>query len=132
MCGKKMLVQRGADERSADGSGRVLAWPGPRTRARARDLPGATRPPKRDAEARTSPQMKPASTACPLSGLIGQREKAVTQLSRSKIPDGFAEKTAQANGITLNYAIGGAGPAVVLVHGYPQTWYMWRKVMPAL
>jgi len=36
------------------------------------------------------------------------------------------------NGVTLNYAIGGTGPAVVLPHGYPQTWYMWRKVMPAL
>ena len=56
----------------------------------------------------------------------------MTQLSTSKIPDGFAEKTARANGITLNYAMGGAGPTVVLLHGYPQTWYMWRKVMPAL
>ncbi len=36
------------------------------------------------------------------------------------------------NGVTVNYATGGTGPAVVLVHGYPQTWYMWRKVTPAL
>jgi pimeloyl-ACP methyl ester carboxylesterase len=36
------------------------------------------------------------------------------------------------NGVTLNYATGGTGPALVLLHGYPQTWYMWRKVMPAL
>jgi pimeloyl-ACP methyl ester carboxylesterase len=56
----------------------------------------------------------------------------VTQLSTSKIPAGFTEKTAQANGLTINYAIGGSGPALVLLHGYPQTWYMWRKVMPAL
>jgi pimeloyl-ACP methyl ester carboxylesterase len=56
----------------------------------------------------------------------------VTQLSTSKIPEGFAEKTAQVNGVTLNYATGGTGPAVVLLHGYPETWYMWRKVMPAL
>ena len=60
------------------------------------------------------------------------KEKAVTQLSTSQIPGGFAEKTVQVNGITLGYAVGGAGPAVVLLHGYPQTWYMWRKVMPAL
>jgi pimeloyl-ACP methyl ester carboxylesterase len=59
-------------------------------------------------------------------------EEAVTLLSASSVPDGFTEKTAQENGITLSYAIGGAGPAVVLLHGYPQTWYMWRKVMPAL
>ena len=56
----------------------------------------------------------------------------MTQLSTSRIPGGFTEKTAQVNGVTLNYATGGTGPAVVLLHGYPQTWYMWRKVMPAL
>jgi pimeloyl-ACP methyl ester carboxylesterase len=56
----------------------------------------------------------------------------MTQLSTSEIPGGFTENTAQVNGVTLNYAIGGTGPAVVLLHGYPQTWYMWRKVMPAL
>jgi pimeloyl-ACP methyl ester carboxylesterase len=56
----------------------------------------------------------------------------MTKLSTSAIPEGFTETTARANGITLNYAIGGTGPAVVLLHGYPQTWYMWRKVMTAL
>jgi pimeloyl-ACP methyl ester carboxylesterase len=56
----------------------------------------------------------------------------MTQLSASEISGGFSEKAARVNGVTLNYAIGGAGPAVVLLHGYPQTWYMWRKVMPAL
>ena len=56
----------------------------------------------------------------------------MTQLSTSRIPEGFTEKTARANGVTLNYAIGGTGPTVLLLHGYPQTWYMWRKVMPAL
>ena len=56
----------------------------------------------------------------------------MTQLSTSKTPGGFVEKTAQVNGVTLNYATGGTGPAVVLLHGYPETWYMWRKIMPAL
>jgi pimeloyl-ACP methyl ester carboxylesterase len=56
----------------------------------------------------------------------------MTQLSTSQIPGGFTENTVQVNGITLSYAAAGTGPAVVLLHGYPQTWYMWRKVMPAL
>jgi hypothetical protein len=43
----------------------------------------------------------------------------VTQLSTSRIPGGFTEKTARVNGVTLNYATGGTGPAVVLLHGYP-------------
>ena len=49
----------------------------------------------------------------------------MTQLSTSRTPGGFTEKTARVNGVTLNYATGGTGPAVVLLHGYPQTWYMW-------
>lgn len=31
-------------------------------------------------------------------------------------------------GVELNVAVGGAGPAVVLLHGFPQTHYMWREV----
>ena len=33
----------------------------------------------------------------------------MTQLSTSKFPDGFAEKTARVNGVTLNYATGARG-----------------------
>ena len=53
-------------------------------------------------------------------------------LTTSRVPPDFSETTAPANGITINYVRGGAGPALVLLHGYPQTWYMWRKVLPAL
>src|SRR4029078_8245403 len=56
----------------------------------------------------------------------------VTRLSTARIPGGFTEKTVRVNGVTLNYATGGTGPAVVLLHGYPQTWSLWWKVMPAL
>jgi len=34
--------------------------------------------------------------------------------------------------VRLHYVTAGQGPAVVLIHGWPQTWYMWRGVMPAL
>src|SRR3954462_11530318 len=54
------------------------------------------------------------------------------KLTTSRVPNGFAEATAPANGITMSYVRGGTGPTLVLVHGYPQTWYMWRKVLPAL
>ncbi len=44
----------------------------------------------------------------------------------------FTRKTAVANGLAIHYVIGGQGEPVVLLHGYPETWYDWRKVMPAL
>ncbi len=39
---------------------------------------------------------------------------------------------AEVNGIRLFYRRAGEGPPVVLLHGFPETSYAWRKVMPAL
>jgi pimeloyl-ACP methyl ester carboxylesterase len=36
------------------------------------------------------------------------------------------------NGTQIHYVIGGQGDPVVLLHGWPETWYAWRHVMPAL
>jgi hypothetical protein len=44
----------------------------------------------------------------------------------------FLHHTASVNGIQMHYVIGGQGDPVVLLHGWPQTWYEWHKVMPAL
>ncbi|MFE2040303.1 alpha/beta hydrolase [Streptomyces sp. NPDC059477] len=37
-----------------------------------------------------------------------------------------------ADGVELNAAVGGEGPALVLLHGFPETHLMWRHVAPAL
>jgi len=34
--------------------------------------------------------------------------------------------------VRLHYTIGGTGPAMVFLHGWPQTWYMWRDVLPGM
>ena len=44
----------------------------------------------------------------------------------------FSHHTATVNGIQLHYVMGGKGDPVVLLHGYPQSWYEWRHIMPAL
>jgi pimeloyl-ACP methyl ester carboxylesterase len=44
----------------------------------------------------------------------------------------FSHNTISVNGIQLHYVIGGHGDPVVLLHGWPETWYQWHKVMPAL
>ncbi len=36
------------------------------------------------------------------------------------------------NGIKINYRIGGKGPGLLLLHGYPQTHIMWRKIADIL
>ncbi len=44
----------------------------------------------------------------------------------------FSHHTASVNGIRMHYVIGGHGYPVVLLHGWPETWYEWHKIMPAL
>src|SRR3954464_15614832 len=44
----------------------------------------------------------------------------------------FSHQMASVNGIQMHYVIGGHGDPLVLLHGWPETWYAWHKVMPAL
>jgi pimeloyl-ACP methyl ester carboxylesterase len=44
----------------------------------------------------------------------------------------IASATATVNGIKLHYVRGGKGPAVILVHGFPQDWFEYRAIMPRL
>ena len=39
---------------------------------------------------------------------------------------------AQVNGIRMHYVEQGTGPLVVLVHGFPESWYSWRHQLPVL
>src|ERR687890_2850155 len=44
----------------------------------------------------------------------------------------FSHHMASVNDIQMHYVIGGQGDPIVLLHGFPQTWYEWRHIMPAL
>src|SRR6185295_19497988 len=44
----------------------------------------------------------------------------------------FTHRTAAVRGIGLHYVEGGRGAPMLLVPGWPQSWYAWRYVMPAL
>ena len=52
------------------------------------------------------------------------------------LPKGFANtftsRYVDIGDLRLHAVIGGKGPPLLLVHGWPQTWYQWRLVMPAL
>jgi haloacetate dehalogenase len=45
---------------------------------------------------------------------------------------GFALRRVRTSGAQINLRVGGEGPPVLLLHGYPQTHAMWHKVAPAL
>ena len=45
---------------------------------------------------------------------------------------GMSRSTVRVNGVRLNVWTGGQGPALVLLHGYPQTGQMWHKMTPTL
>ena len=45
---------------------------------------------------------------------------------------GVTHSYADVNGVRLHYAEAGSGPLVVLLHGFPEFWYAWRRQIPAL
>jgi pimeloyl-ACP methyl ester carboxylesterase len=44
----------------------------------------------------------------------------------------FASRYVDIGELRLHAVIGGKGPPLLLVHGWPENWYAWRHVMPAL
>src|SRR4029077_3129554 len=52
------------------------------------------------------------------------------------LPEGFADtftsRYVDTGDVRLHAVIGGDGPPLLLIHGWPGSWYYWRLVMPAL
>jgi pimeloyl-ACP methyl ester carboxylesterase len=52
------------------------------------------------------------------------------------LPDGFTgtftSRYVDTGEVRLHAVTGGGGPPLLLVHGWPQTWYAWRMLMPEL
>jgi pimeloyl-ACP methyl ester carboxylesterase len=52
------------------------------------------------------------------------------------LPEGFSDKFTSryvdTGDVRLHAVIGGDGPPLLLIHGWPGSWYYWRLVMPAL
>ncbi|MDR2282495.1 MAG: alpha/beta hydrolase [Sphingobacterium sp.] len=49
-----------------------------------------------------------------------------------KLLPGFSEHYEEVNQTKLHYVIGGQGDPLVLLPGYPETWWAYHKVLPAL
>lgn len=46
--------------------------------------------------------------------------------------DGFTHGSRRANGVEIHTLIGGSGPPLLLLHGYPQSHVIWHRVAPRL
>jgi pimeloyl-ACP methyl ester carboxylesterase len=60
------------------------------------------------------------------------QDKQTTEQLVAKLGKGFVSGNARVNGTTVHYVRGGTGPAVILIHGYPQDWYEYHQIMPPL
>lgn len=47
-------------------------------------------------------------------------------------PQAFNHRFADVNGIRMHYVDEGQGPLIILLHGYPFLWYLWRHQIKAL
>lgn len=71
-----------------------------------------------------------ASTAMPsrlAAQLAGQ-----TEAKPAGLPAGATSRFVEVNDVRLHLVEMGSGPLVLLLHGWPQTWYAWREHLPAL
>jgi pimeloyl-ACP methyl ester carboxylesterase len=86
------------------------------------------------------------AAAVPVSGLLGGVSQAAPQSDTGNgataagglpgLPKDFwhtfTSRYVSVDGMRLHAVTGGSGPAVLLICGWPQTWYTWRDVLPAL
>jgi pimeloyl-ACP methyl ester carboxylesterase len=82
-----------------------------------------------------------SALALSLGGATGAAAQAASAAARKgpgsisqppSPPKGFSSRFINAGGLRQHVVIGGDGPPLLLVHGWPQFWYAWRLVMPAL
>jgi pimeloyl-ACP methyl ester carboxylesterase len=78
-----------------------------------------------------------AGVALGSAGLLPSVAMAATnQPQAPHLPPGFnrifASRYIHANGLRQHAVIGGEGPPLLLLHGWPQNWYQFRLIMPSL
>jgi hypothetical protein len=57
---------------------------------------------------------------------------APTDTALAQLGDAFVSRTANVNGTTVHYVGGGSGPSVILLHGFPQDWSVFRRIIRAV
>src|SRR5918995_506181 len=66
-------------------------------------------------------------------GFISPATASQNNMDYSEKKIDYTHHKTTVNGILIHYVTGGKGdPVVVLLHGWPQTWYEWRHIIPQL
>ena len=60
------------------------------------------------------------------------RVLAVSPFNPVEFAKAFEHRRVWIDNVNLHYVIGGSGPVIIFGHGWPASWYEWRKVMPQL
>ena len=50
----------------------------------------------------------------------------------SALPEGCRSRTLQVGDHRVHLVEAGEGPLVLMVHGFPESWYSWRHQIPAI
>ncbi|MET6596497.1 alpha/beta hydrolase [Citrobacter portucalensis] len=73
------------------------------------------------------------AASAPTAPRAGAEETGqITSLRNGNIDLRLKHHIKKINGINMHYVEAGEGPLVVLVHGWPESWYSWRYQIPAL
>lgn len=93
----------------------------------------ASRPPRRSRRLALALALLLATgaTACSAPAADVPPHAAATR-DDPRFAGAFRHGFADVDGVRMHYVTGGSGPAVVLLHGWPQTWFGWWPIMPAL
>lgn len=68
----------------------------------------------------------------PSDPYVRDRLKAVEPFDRTVFARTFEHRVVRVDGLRLHYVVGGNGPMILFGHGWPASWYEWRKVMSEL
>jgi pimeloyl-ACP methyl ester carboxylesterase len=73
-----------------------------------------------------------SSSSAPLSIPEGPGSVSGAPNLPSGFGDTFTSRYVDTGELRLHAVVGGEGPPLLLVHGWPETWYAWRLLMPIL
>src|SRR5215469_5545469 len=79
------------------------------------------------------PGLPPASWRnCTMPQNTVSQESCVGEWNESAFNRTFRHEVVMPGNVRIHYVIGGNGPLVSLLHGFPEHWREWRHVMPML